>query len=107
MKLESCRKLTTEVVQILNNDGKSIDNPKVSASALDGYFLSLAENKMYFVHGNTSSYDGGADHDDSPICYLLQILFKKIKFSTLQQTENSIKFLQPKNTYGYDEISTN
>jgi len=43
MKLESCRKLTNEVVQVLNNDdGKSINNPKTSAIALDGYFLSLA-----------------------------------------------------------------
>jgi hypothetical protein len=62
VKLELCKKLTIEVVQILNNDGKSLDNPKVSVSALDGYFFSLAENKMYFVHDNTSSYDGGAFH---------------------------------------------
>ena len=75
MKLESFRKLTNEVVQILNNDGKSINNPKTSAIALDGCFLSLAEI-FFFFHDNTSSYDGGADHDNSPMCYLLQILFK-------------------------------
>jgi hypothetical protein len=45
VKLESCRKLTNEIVQILNNDGKSTNNPKTSASALYGYFLSLAEKK--------------------------------------------------------------
>jgi hypothetical protein len=75
VKLESCRRLTTEFVQALDNDGKSINNTKVSASARDGYFLSLTE-KIYYVHDNTSSYDGGADHDNSPLCYLLQILFK-------------------------------
>jgi len=40
MKWESCRKLNTEVVPVLNNNGKYINNPKVSASALDGHFLS-------------------------------------------------------------------
>lgn len=75
MKLESCRKLTIEVVQVLNNDGKSINNPKVSASALDGYFLSLTK-KIYYVHDNTSSYNDRADHDNSSVFYSLQILFK-------------------------------
>jgi len=46
--LESCRKLTNEVVQVLNNDGKAINNPKTSAIALDGYFLSLAKKKKKY-----------------------------------------------------------
>jgi hypothetical protein len=33
--------------------------------------------KMYFVYDDTSSYDdAAADDDSSPMCYLLQILFK-------------------------------
>jgi hypothetical protein len=31
----------------------------------------------------------------------------KLKSTTTQETENIIKSLKPKNTYGYDEIPTN
>jgi hypothetical protein len=63
--------LTNAVVQVLSN-GISVNSPTASASAFYGYFLSLDEKKC-FVYDNTSSYDG-ADDDNSPMCYLLQIL---------------------------------
>ena len=49
VKLESGKKLPNEVVQVLNDDVKSINNSKASTSALDGYFLSLASKKFILL----------------------------------------------------------
>jgi Notch-like protein len=73
------------------------------------YFLSVAENNNVKNKLNNTNIDNLTDI--SPIKYLLEtfkIPFPKIKLKSLstKEVENIIKSLKPKNSYGYDEIST-
>jgi hypothetical protein len=101
VKVESGKKTVNEDVQSLNIEGKSTNNPQAIASAFNKYFLSLVE-KTYLNNNN----------NNNTIYYLSHAfnnLFPNVnlKFTTTKEIENIIKSLKPKNTHGYDEISTN
>ncbi|PNF17558.1 hypothetical protein B7P43_G15556, partial [Cryptotermes secundus] len=93
-------KSVNEDIESLNIEGKSTNNPQAIASAFNEYFLSLAE-KTYSNNNN----------NNNPI-YCLSRAFNNsfpninLKFSTRKEIENIIKSLKPKNSHGYDEIST-
>jgi hypothetical protein len=90
-------------------DGKWIRETKVIAEIFNNYFLSVAENKNENNKQNNTNINNLTDI--TPIQYLLKtfkIPFPKIKVKSLliKEVENIIKSLKPKNSYGYDEIST-
>jgi hypothetical protein len=103
-------------------------------NAFNEYFLTLVETKYinnnninnndndedsYDVHTNNNGDSGGTDNSpnrdnnrNTPLSYLLDAFNNSfpnvlLKPTTTQEIEDIIKSLKPKNTYGYDEISTN
>jgi hypothetical protein len=97
-------------VQSLNIDGKTTNNTQTIANAFNDYFLSLAEQ-----HDDNVNNDNNGDNDDNciyaPVHYLVNAINKnfpniRMKPTTIQEIENMIKSLKPKNTFGYDEIPT-
>jgi Notch-like protein len=105
VKVESGKKTINEDVQVLNIDGKSTNNPQAIAGVFNEYFLSLV-GKIYLNSNNNDN-----NINNNPIYYLshaFNISYPNInlKFTT-KEIENIIKSLKPKNSHGYDEISTN
>jgi hypothetical protein len=107
-------------IQEINVGGGSTDNPQVIASVFNEYFLSVAENtppQDNNINSNTkvgisdvkSKYSNTSN--SNPAHYLAHAFnnpFPNIplRFSTTKEIQNTIKYLKPENTCGYDEIST-
>jgi hypothetical protein len=91
----------------LNVEGNLIKNRQEIVNTFNNYFSSIAKN-INSTHTNLSNYK---PHGSTPLHYLFQS-FKapfpniNLKSSSTKDIENVIKSLKPKNSYGYDGIST-
>jgi hypothetical protein len=106
VKLETNQTRNTDKTSILNVQGTSVRNHQVRANEFNKYFSSIAKdlnrcNKLGFYN----------PENITPLHYLLQS-FKtpfpnfKLNFVTSKEIVNIIKSLKPKNSSGYDGIST-
>jgi hypothetical protein len=108
VKVESNKVPNNEKICTLKANGKLIRETQAIAEIFNDY-LSVAENKSENKKQNNTNINNLTDI--TPIQYLLKtfkIPFPKIKLKSLSTKEvgNIIKSLKPKNSYGYDEIST-
>jgi hypothetical protein len=106
-------------IQEINVDGGSTDNPHIISSVCKEYSLLLKKTLPQDNNINSNNNAGISDikskHSNTshsnPAHYLAHVFNKPfpnthLKFSTTKETENILKSLKPKNTCGYDEIST-
>jgi hypothetical protein len=105
-------------MQEINDDDDSTDNPQVTASVFKEYFLSVDEktllqdtnnNNNNEIHHTKDKHSNTINSDPSHyVAHAFNNSFPniQIKFSRTKEIESIIKSLKPKNTCGYEEIST-
>ena len=107
IKLETNKSGISDKINTLNGEGNLIKNCQEIINIFNNYFSSIAKN-IILTHTNQSNYK---PYDTTPLHYLFQS-FKtpfpniNLKSSSTKDVENVIKSLKPKNSYGYDGIST-
>jgi len=111
-KKETHRKTHSTNIKFLNNDGITADNQQLIVETFNNYFNSVTENiettdrNVYLQNKNTPD----TAIIDIPAQYAEEM--RKLRCTTFQskpttsEIENIMKTLKPKNSYGYDEIST-
>jgi Notch-like protein len=107
VKLETNKTGNTVKATTLNIDGTSVTKHQEIAYELNKYFLSIARN----INTKQNDLNFYKLDNTTPLHYLLQS-FKthfpniNLKFISSKEVENIIKSLKPKNSSGYDGIST-
>jgi hypothetical protein len=105
VNLESNKTRNTEKINTLNIYGNSISNHQKIANAFNKYFLTIAKI-INTKQNELSSHDL---HNTIPLHYLMQSFknpLPNINLKSTKEVENMIKSLKPKNSSGYDGIST-
>jgi hypothetical protein len=92
-------------------DGDSTDNSQVIANGFNEYFLSVAKKSL-----SQDTIAAADDDDNNAGVSLIKHKYNstnnnsfsniQLKISTTKNIESIIKSLKPKNTCGYDEMST-
>jgi hypothetical protein len=110
---ETYRKVNSTNIKSLNIDGITTDNQQLIAETFNDYFVSTAENiktkdRNAYMQNKNTPYNTKIDTISQ---YIKEV--KTLRYTTFQskpttttETENITKTLKPKNSYGYDEIST-
>jgi hypothetical protein len=110
---ETLRKVHSKNIKFLNIDVITTDFQQHIVETFNNHFVSIAENiktkdrNTYIQNKNTPDTTNG----DTSSQYVKEV--KKLRCTTFQskpttttEIENIIKTLKPKNSYGYDEISS-
>jgi hypothetical protein len=107
VNLETSKTGNTEKINNFNIDGNLISNHQEIANAFNKYFLTIAKSI------NTKQIECSSHNLDNtiPLHYLMQSFknpFPRIHLKSIltKEVENIIKRLKPKNSSGYDGIST-
>ena len=107
VNLETNKTGNIEKINTLNIDGNSISGRQEIANAFNKYFLTIAKGI------NTKQNELGSHNveNTTPLHYLTQSFknpFPNINLKSIstKEIENIIKSLKPKNSSGYDGIST-
>jgi hypothetical protein len=105
VNLETNKTRNTEKINTLNIDGNSISNHQKTANAFNKYFLTIGES----INNKQNELSSHNSYNTTPLHYLMQSFknpFPNINLKSTKKVENTIKSLKPKNSSGYDGIST-
>jgi hypothetical protein len=107
VNLETNKTGNTEKTKTLNFDGNSTSDCQEIANAFNKYFLNIAKS----INTKQNKLISHNLDNTTPLCYLMQSfksLFPNINLKSIptKETENIIKFRKPKNSSGYDGVST-
>jgi exonuclease III len=107
VNMETNKTGNNDEINTLNIDGNTISDRQEIANAFNKYFLTVAGN----INMKQNAPRSQILDNNTPIQFLTQ-LFKhpfpnmKLKTVSTKEIEKIIKSLKPKNSTGYDEIST-
>jgi hypothetical protein len=107
VNLETIKTGDTEETNTLKIDGNTISDHQEIANAFNKYFLTVAEN----LHKKQNTLSSQNLDNTTPLHFLTQAFqhpFPNINLRSVptKEIEKIIKFLKPKNSSGYDGIST-
>jgi len=106
---ESGRNKKRSEIQALNVEGRKITDQQTIAENFNEYFVAITENVQRQSKNNIINDD---NHSMDSYTHFMEQAFTKpyprmeCKCTTTKEIEQIIKFLETKNSYGYDEIST-
>jgi hypothetical protein len=109
---ETHRKAHSSNIQHLNTDGITIDNPQLIAETFNNRFTSVAENVRTTNSNTYVQNTNDPDATDNNTYPENVEEMNQFRYATFQSTpptieiEHMLKTHKPKNSYGYDGIST-
>jgi len=107
VNLETNKTDNTERIDNLYLDGNTISDCQETANAFNKYFLNIAKSINFEQHEPSSH-----NPENITLLHYLMQSFKNpfqninLKSTSTREIENIIKYLKPKNSSGYDGIST-
>ena len=110
---ETHRKVKSTNIKSLNIDGITTNNHQLTAETFNNNFISTAENiktkyRNDYIQNKNTPCNTKIDTSAQNVKEVKKLRYRTFqsKPTTTTEIENIIKTLKPKNSYGYDKIST-